>query len=343
MCSKGYIDVDVFDYGLNGSYVVDGVYSLEVSMAEIIRACLNSGKGDNPKNVTNEVDFRTSLIKLMLEEKIIGKKNSRGTVVCKIKRFVLSEVFCNLDPSEKGAVSFFFGMAIAGVVAQEYFKIAWLLHYDLYRRRYHIPHTQGEKPDLLGPERGDDNKWHIFEAKGRSSGFDKKAMEHAKMQKRKASLVNGGEIKSANVVQSYFKGDDRELCIYLADPPIIKGEDIKIDLKKFFVLYYGMVHHFLNEIKDRFGEREKDDGKTGGVYVETIAGQKFDMAYYACLDIHIGLLRRIRERIESFESGHSDHARYVDKNEFYFPHKSVGNVSIGSDGIIVKLGESWQI
>jgi hypothetical protein len=73
-----------------------------------------------------------------------------------------------LDPSEKGAKSYWQGMVFAKLVAEEKLGIAWLAHVDDMIRKGVLTTIAGAKGrgDLAGGSF--DGEWHVIETKGRS-------------------------------------------------------------------------------------------------------------------------------------------------------------------------------
>jgi hypothetical protein len=67
-----------------------------------------------------------------------------------------------LDPTEKGAVSYFIGMTFCKVFATRLLNTPWLLHLDVFRPQLNPVLTARSRPDLVGLEQGK-TKWHAFE------------------------------------------------------------------------------------------------------------------------------------------------------------------------------------
>lgn len=330
MCADVYVGIDAVEYPDESSYVANGEYSFVTHMIDLVLACLCAGKSDSCFISYYEVCFRISLIRMTLEEKILENIE----LTDKVRRFVASDTFVNLDPSEKGAVSYFLGMAATNLVAERYFNTPWVMHYDVYKNRYRIPKEKGKKPDLLGLEDTADEVWHVFEAKGSSRGRNTEAIKTGKEQKKQIGSINNHVIRTSNVVQYYFDGDDKEMHICMADPVVEKGEDVKINLKKFFCEYYGLVDGFLTEMSNRFGEET--------IKTKVYNDCEFDVAYLACLDVCIGLPKRIRRIVKAFENNSEDDVIHNVKEKFSFEPVRRGNMLIGRNGILVCLGKYWS-
>ena len=71
----------------------------------------------------HEALFRLSLVRMALEERPFSAGLHR------------TEAFRALDPTEKGAVSYFLGMAVCKLFADWLRRTPWLLHLDVFRDR----------------------------------------------------------------------------------------------------------------------------------------------------------------------------------------------------------------
>src|SRR6266511_152532 len=89
----------------------------------------------------------------------------------------LSHSFQALDASEKAAISYFLGLTLTKLIAEQLFKVQWLLHLDVYRKRLQPKLATSNKPDFVGMD-GFGN-WIVIEAKGRRR-LTTSAMLHAK-------------------------------------------------------------------------------------------------------------------------------------------------------------------
>ena len=173
-----------------------------------------------------EAIFRLSLVRMALEQ-----VSSEG-------RLHRTEAFKALDPTEKGAVSYFLGMAVCKLFAHELLNTHRLLHLDVFRDQLN-PATLGgrSRPDLVGQDRV--GAWHAFETKGRSSVPSSEDKQKAKAQAQR--LVSVGGIPCTLHVGSfaYFRQD--ELEFYWRDPDPEepeKLEPVAIDIADDDWVYY---------------------------------------------------------------------------------------------------------
>jgi len=111
--------------------------------------------------------------------------------------------YYQLEKSEKDAVSYLLGMAVAKVIGEALLRIPWLRHVS---RSPGVTLTHGSKPakskvllhrqtrsarapDLIGLDQN--GEAHVVEAKGSCSGFNGGSLQHAIDQVSQVTLVNG--------------------------------------------------------------------------------------------------------------------------------------------------------
>ena len=256
-----------------------------------------------------EVIFRWSLVRMALEQ--------RGSKLCR------TGVFKALDPTEKGAVSYFLGMVFCKVFADQLLGTPWLLHLDVFRDRLNpILLTGRSRPDLVGLETRT-KEWHAFESKGRARvpGIDEKVK--AKRQALRIVNVDGTPSQLHIGAITYFKGD--VLHFYWCDPELDEPENINpIQLRlpdEAWGNYYEPVSEFI-----RVTSETPNTGES----------QAMAMSEQANIDIevkaHPEILPLLLER--KWRAAHDKLMaleRDFDKKEDYRP-----------DGLIIRSGESWQ-
>ena len=84
-----------------------------------------------------EALFRLSLIRMAVEQDCVGELNR-------------TTAFAALDPTEKGAVSYFLGMAVCKLFAAKLLHAPWLLHLDVFRDSLNPLLLGRSRPDLVG-------------------------------------------------------------------------------------------------------------------------------------------------------------------------------------------------
>ena len=249
-----------------------------------------------------ELIYRASIIYANLRE------DSRGYLA-------KSAAFDELDPSEKGAMSYFFGLATAKLLAEKRLGVSWLMHLDVYRHMLHpvVTHRGKVKPDLLG--RDTKNQWIVFEAKGRSGVMPSRVMDGAKAQTANLHSVAGVPITLGVAHGASFK--KRRLNVDWVDPqPREDAARLSIEPEQFDENYYGPIELALASPDRRMRTRRLND-------------RLCEMVPAPELDLRIG-------RARSDQEVRSSYALTADSNE------QISSEYVGGDGIAVQLGPSWS-
>lgn len=160
----------------------------------------------------HEALFRLSLIRMALEQ-VAGSTRLHRT-----------EAFRALDPTEKGAVSYFLGMAFCKLFASQLLNTPWLLHLDVFRDQLDpVILSDRSRPDLVG--QNDAGEWHAFETKGRSSVPSSEDKDKAKAQAERLVSVNGLNCSLQIGSFAFFRGDRLEF--YWRDPEPEEPEELE--------------------------------------------------------------------------------------------------------------------
>lgn len=235
-----------------------------------------------------------------------------------------SSLYDALDPTEKGAVSYFLGMAMAKLFATKQFDVAWLFHVSQATRHgTTITFSKGTKsqPDLIGQTTN--GEWVIIEAKGRTNGLDLSAVAKAKAQTGMISTINGSIPSLRIALQVYF---DEMLNVFIEDPIDTHEDAIAIDINYDDALYnyYAPAELLITK---------------GPVSVEEIAGINYATRTDENSGITIGLDESLINNIEKrdFTKIRSE-ANQLRRN---FNYLNDGTV-IYPDGLLVKLDARWS-
>ncbi|MBN2006409.1 MAG: hypothetical protein JXA21_23860 [Anaerolineae bacterium] len=238
-----------------------------------------------------------------------------------------SPAFDDLDPSEKSAVSYFIGLAMAKLFAEEYFGVSWLIHFAKYTGSYTL--IGSKRPDLIGFKGNDD--WIVIEAKGRTNNIAAGELEHAKQQVLSLAMIDEqNPILRAVVAGSFPK---RYLTVTLDDPEHDKETktSLKLDPDQFVRDYYrpfiDLVEH-----SDRTGEYLIKDWRFITVQLEE-------------LDIEVGVNKEVLFLWREFYEQELPRKRLgflYGKQKPIPGERDRGRIYVGNDGIIVKLGDSWK-
>ena len=140
--------------------------------------------------------------------------------------FTCTPAFRALDPSEKGALSYFMGLTFCLVLARKWLEINALMHLDIYRHRYGVVNPGRSRPDLFGRDLS--GRWLMFESKGRTSKPTSTDMAAAKTQAGRSTHVGTNPILCGISLASYFTDTDA-LKIHWQDPdPPREKEDLLV-------------------------------------------------------------------------------------------------------------------
>ena len=156
--------------------------TISTSWDELLWAAITVGRPSyfhvfrHGRSSFHEAIFRLSLIRKAVQQDWNGYLRRTNAYVA-------------LDPTEKGAVSYFLGMTICKLFAWRLLRTPWLLHIDVFRHVF-LAITQGRsRPDLFGEDISGD--WHAFESKGRSSVPTSADKAKAKAQAQRLVSVGG--------------------------------------------------------------------------------------------------------------------------------------------------------
>jgi hypothetical protein len=184
---------------------------LSVTWDEILWAALTIGRPSTRHVLQHglsssyEAIFRISLIRMALEQ--------YGPRAARLRR---TSAFKELDPTEKGAITYFLGMTFCKLFASRRLATPWLLHLDIYKSIFPASLLGRSRPDLFGQQTGT-GAWHAFETKGRASKPSTADRAKAKAQALRLVSVNGTACTLHIGAFTYFAADI--LNFYWIDPP----------------------------------------------------------------------------------------------------------------------------
>ena len=188
-----------------------GLPPLETSWDNLLHAALTVGRPNiqyvfrHGRASLFEAVFRFSLMRMALEQRPFSDRLHR------------TEVFKSLDPTEKGAVSYFLGMALCKLFAYELLHTPWLIHVDALRGLLPMGVLEGRsRPDLVGKDRT--GNWLAFECKGRSSVPRDLDLAKAKKQADRLVRVDAEPCDLHIGAITYFRADKLEFRWRDPDP-----------------------------------------------------------------------------------------------------------------------------
>ena len=252
----------------------------------------------------------------------------------------------SLDPSEKGAVSFFLGQVSAKHFAEHLLAAPVFARVDAAMQAAGLPLT-GRRPDFYGwgPTVGA----FAVEAKGRSGIWNNHTMQQAKKQAQLLAPVLGGGGHAAVAHMAYF--ERREWKAWLMDPPPSR-QGPGPSLESVLVAYYRPFERLLAE--------------RGAGQVEVLAGAEYDMAELPEVDVRLGLRRDLRAAFT--QEGLADEGRgaklklalaglggageegeafaqvrsRLDRAARLAEEETAERRSAGTDGLLLQAGPSWE-
>ncbi len=280
-----------------------------------------------------EVVWRAALLRANLQS---GRRARRPG------GFAPSAAFLALDGSEKGAVTYFLGLALAKLTAERRWDVPWVLHLDVYSRRANpyghpitvVPVGSGRRrPDLIGQSMNGD--WLVLEAKGRTGSVDDKLRLNAKTQTQLICTINQITPIERIAAIAWFRGN--MLALDLIDPvdPLPTAVPLELPPDDFLRDYYALPLACVTE-----GSEDSVDA----------GGQRFVSREIGDADFTIGiekrlyaLLRRDQQDQEAPDSLNARVREMLSDLPGTARAMGAGSERIGRDGILVRLGKSWNV
>jgi hypothetical protein len=288
--------------------ISNGWGTLDTSWDDILWAAVTVGRpnrqfvfkqGDSSKY---EALFRWSLVRMALE-----RHSARGS------RLHRTSAARSLDPTEKGAVSYFLGMTFAKLFAAEILNVPWLLHLDVFAKQVEAELRQRSRPDLVGDDGA--GNWISVECKGRSAAPDAKTKEKAKKQAKRIRAVGGKRPQYHVATFTYFAQDVLRFEWQDPEPEENEPEPIDIDVPPdSWRYYYGPVLELIRSRED--GTQRIREGQFVGIEEADLEVGVHQPVMEALLEKDWALARRLGAEARSGE---------------YRP-----------DGIAIRAGESWS-
>lgn len=230
------------------------------------------------------------------------------------ERATRSAAYDGLDPTEKGAISYFLGMTLTKAAINRLCNVPWLMHLDVYRED--LAAALGDdrsRPDLVG--RDQLGRWVVVESKGRTNSFDGRALARAKQQAQTVISIGGQAPYLAIGTLVHFDGD--ALQLHLVDPePDLKAQiSLPLTSDNFFEGYYRPFREWLQ--RDPARRRVKVGDR---IFIEAPIEQ---------LNLAVGLDEELAG------SPTTESARAEASTES-------GGIFVGTDGILVRTGPLWS-
>lgn len=290
-----------------GPSLVD-THTLVVSWAEIIWAAISVGRG-GLGHLTQygvfsvfEVVYRAALMYANLREGPSGI-------------LTRSSAYDGLDPSEKGAISYFVGMTLAKLFSHRLLSVPWLMHLDVYRQELQPILAGKSKPDFVGLNTTHD--WVVVEAKGRTNEYEESVLQSAKIQTQQLSTIQGIQPVLRVGSLTYFSAGILQFA--MRDPKGDSGKekirDLPLAKDDLLRAYYRPFQAWLQEAT--------------GVQRIVINKRSYRMVTLQEFELSIGLSHEVEEQLPLIQTSKEEHPS--EDNEF-----------IGTDGVLIRLGSIWS-
>lgn len=246
---------------LNGSHV------LKLTWDELLWASVTVGKARRDVMLFGRYSFAELLHRVTCMTAYYDADSSG--------RVVLSPAFKTLDPTEKGLVSYYAGMAMAKLYAEKALGIPWMMHISRYRADWSVRYgANPNRPDLFGCDAA--GRWAVAEAKGRARVSGKLV---TKMQAQKSAVASINAVEPTFRYGSATRFEGGRLALRVVDPPPRRrAQDVPIDPAAWLMDYYGPVVDLLDQIDAR---------NEGAVILGTLPGT----------DVQIGVAASIAETV----------------------------------------------
>jgi hypothetical protein len=291
-----------------GSGVANGEIDIDISWAELVWAAISVGRGSLAHIVQHgtyslfEMIYRISMIYANLLE------DSDGF-------FGRSSAYKGLDPSEKGAISYFMGLILTKAFVATSLNVPWLMHVDVYRQQFAVAlNPAGGRPDLFGSDVA--GNWVVAESKGRTNGHDDIALTKAKTQASQVISISGVVPSlSIGLVASFTNG---RLTLVADDPPTTsgdKGTEWTVDRNQFRETYYRPFRSLFENLPTK---------------EEVIFNRHIRTVRIESSDLVVGIDEARAE--DAGVPGIGEFGEVVAGERAF----------LGKDGVYVRLGEAWE-
>lgn len=210
---------------------LSGAHDLSVTWSELVWAAITVGKPGLAYLLSHGMHS--------VSDMIVRSHTVYANLRQSYSYFEKSALYEDLDPTEKGAASYFLGMMATKIICSRLLDTPHVFHLSMLKALggKAVLHTKSQ-PDLIGRDRA--GNWVVAEAKGRTNGFSAGAMSKAKLQTRQLRKINGTYPSLRVGIQAYFSP---ELNFAVSDPDEYDegAADIEFDLRVALHDYYSYV------------------------------------------------------------------------------------------------------
>ena len=190
-----------------------------------------------------ELTWRTAMVEATIRQTGAGAR-----------RWVKTDAYTRLDPSEKSAVSYFMGMIGARLLTADLLALPHLVHLDAILRIMRKS-IRKSRPDFIGYHPGNSTFSMAVEAKGRTHGYDGAAFNTAKSQAGRVPTVVGTTTTITAATMTYFEDDS--WCATMADPPRNKASAPDVPANLLVASYYLPIVQALRALPELDGSDDE--------------------------------------------------------------------------------------
>lgn len=230
-----------------------------------------------------------------------------------------SSLYSGLDPTEKSGVSYFMGMLAAKVMGHRLLDVPWFFHLSMLNALGGTASLKGNsEPDLIGLR--SNREWIVAEAKGRTWGHSKSAMEAAKKQTRQLRKINGQYPSLRVAVQASFSP---KLHWAIEDPEEFddNARDLQFNVENVLAMYYSASLSAIEQGQDR-----------------AIGNRKFIVRELPEIGVSIGIDREVVARLDERTMSQAPNA-FVEGAESQLHQQEF---VIFPDGLAIALDDRWS-
>lgn len=337
------------DFGLHMGDAFSFRSKIVFSWEELCRAALTVGR----QNWSDVFQYGTYSVLEALWRLAIVRANLVEQADGRLRQ---SDAFVALDPSEKGAVSYFLGLTFTKLIAEKLFQVPWLLHIDVYKQQINPALEFSVKPDFVGMD--PDQQWIVMESKGRTGSASRDLLDTAKRQTRSLRNING-QLPSLRVaVATYFSNSKARARICDPDDFDVHSQDVTVDQEALARAYYRPIVEYLEAYPPEFSTSDIDQKP---YRISPFSGMDASVGLdQDILDWYHGLggtwqeirvhrayqpsvLKELRELKSTPEKGRLEAIERDERKKASLGGKRLSEVKAkGLDGITVRLGASWS-
>lgn len=232
-----------------------------------------------------------------------------------------SPAYDNLAPTEKGAISYFLGMALGKLCGLFLLDAPWLVHLDKLLVTHGVVLSGRSRPDLAGLDTL--GRWVIMEAKGRTGAFSNAALVQAKAQVTQIGSIEGQNPHVRVALEMYF---DDYLLISLMDP-----EDFTFDLVNLDISPSDLMRMYYKPFIRLLERRGRTD---------QLEGRAYCFVDYPWLGVSIGVRKDLTSILESDAPLLKMRSEKGRKIVSEIPKRGRG-YAVYPDGLAIGLDKRW--